>query len=257
MANNPKFETGEIYHIFNRGVEKRDIYLEESDYFRFIYSLYEFNDKNAVDMSHRTVERIKRNKTKNDRGATSVHFRNQNDRGCTFVIMEREPLVEILAFTLMPNHYHLIVRQLVDGGISLFMKKIGNTYIPYFNNKYKRMGMGSLFQGRSKAVHVETDEQLIYLVWYVFTNPLDLLEKNWREEGVKDSKKAINYLESYKWSSYLDCIGIKNFPSVTKRDFLTDNFGERNNIKDFIEERILETVKIKNSLDKVKNLSLE
>ncbi len=255
MANNPKFETGEIYHIFNRGVEKRDIYLEESDYFRFIYSLYECNDENAVNMRDRTKERIKRNKTKNDKGATFAN--SKNDKGGTFVIMEGEPLVEILAFTLMPNHYHLIVRQLVDGGISLFMKKVGNTYVPYFNNKYGRNRMGSLFQGSFKAVHLKNDEQFIYLVWYVFTNPLDLLEENWRKEGIKNSKKAINYLESYKWSSYLDCIGIKNFPSVTKRDFLTDNFGEQSSIKHFIEERISEEEKIKNSLDKVRDLSLE
>ncbi len=165
--------------------------------------------------------------------------------------------MEILVFTLMPNHYHLVVRQLVDGGISLFMKKMGNAYVGYFNEKYKRKRMGSLFQGPFKAVHVKTDEQFIYLIWYVFTNPLDLLEKNWRNEGVKDAKRAIKYLESYKWSSYLDCIGIKNFPSVTKRDFLTNNFGEKNNIKDFIEERISEEEKIKNSFDKVKDLSLE
>ncbi len=248
MANNPKFETGEIYHIFNRGVEKRDIYLEESDYFRFIYSLYECNDENAVVMRDRAGERIKRNQTKNAIGVTYGIF---SGRG------ERKPLVEILVFTLMPNHYHLIVRQLIDGGISLFMKKMGNAYVGYFNEKYKRKGMGSLFQGPFKAVHVKTDEQFIYLVWYVFTNPLDLLEKNWREEGIKKSKKAINYLELYKWSSYLDSIGIKNFPSVTNRDFLTDNFGNQNNIKNFIEERILEEEKIKNSLHKIKTLSLE
>jgi putative transposase len=241
MPNNIKFETGEIYHIYNRGVEKRDIYIDRSDYFRFISSLYECNDENAVVMQERIKERIKRNQTKNSIGRT----------------YEREPLVEILAFTLMPNHYHLIVRQLVDDGISLFMKKLGNTYVPYFNYKYERRGMGSIFQGKFKAVHVKTDEQFIYLVWYVFTNSLDLLEKNWREGGIKDIKKAINHMNSYKWSSYLDCIGIKNFPSVTSREFLMDNFGGEKEIKQFIEERIIDSEKTKNSLSKTKSLTLE
>jgi len=246
MAKKPKFETDGIYHLFNRGVEKRNVYREEADYFRFIFSLYECNDKNAVVMRDRISERIKRNQSKNNRGPTSV-----------VSIEEREPLVEILAFTLMPNHYHLIVRQLVDNGVSLFMKKLGNAYVGYFNDKYKRKGMGSIFQGKFKAVQVEKDEQLLYLFWYVFTNPLDLLGKNWREEGVKDTQKAIGCLESYKWSSYLDCIGTKNFPSVTKRDFLMDNFNGEEGIKSFVEERIFEIEKLKNSLNKVKGLVLE
>jgi putative transposase len=248
MANNPKFETGEIYHIFNRGVEKRDIYSEESDYYRFVYSLYECNDENAFNMRDRIDQRIKRNKNKSDKGATFVTFEERK---------ERELLVEVLGFTLMPNHYHLIVRQIAENGISLFMKKMGNTYVPYFNKKYNREGMGSIFQGRFKAVHVETDEQFIYLVWYVFTNSLDLLKKDWRKEGIKDAQKAIKHLNSYKWSSYLDCVGIKNFPSVTSRDFLMDNFDGQSGIKDFIEERIFEEEKIKDGLAKIKNLILE
>jgi len=132
MAKKPKFETDGIYHLFNRGVEKRDVYMEEADYFRFIFSLYECNDKNAVVMRDRISERIKRNQSKNNRGRTSVVSTG-----------EREPLVEILAFALMPNHYHLIVRQLVDNGVSLFMKKLGNAYVGFFNDKYKRKGMGS------------------------------------------------------------------------------------------------------------------
>lgn len=240
MSNNPKFETGEIYHIYNRGVEKRDIYIDKSDYFRFVYSLYECNDENAVSMRERIEERIKRN----SRGETSG-----ND--------DRERIVELLAFTLMPNHYHLIIRQLVDGGISLFMKKLGNAYVGYFNDKYSRKGVGSIFQGSFKAVHVKTDEQFIYLVWYAFTNSLDLLEKNWREDGIKDIKKAISHMNSYKWSSYLDCIGIKNFPSVTNREFLMDNFGGEKEIKQFIEERIIDSEKTKNSLSKTKSLTLE
>ena len=235
----PQFVTGEIYHIFNRGVEKRNIFQQISDYFRFIFCIYELNIKNLVIMRNQ----IEKRKEKKYRGTTPVN--------------SREPLVEILIFCLMPNHYHLIVRQMVENGISLFMKKLGDSYVGYFNQKYNRKGMGSLFQGRFKAVHVKTTEQLINLVWYIFTNPVGLLEKDWKEMGVKNPQEVINYLESYRWSSYLDCIGIANFPSVTKRDFLMELFGGSANIKKFIESRILEGSETKKSYEKIKDLVLE
>jgi len=235
----PKFINGEIYHIFNRGVEKRNIFQQVSDYFRFIFCLYELNNKSLIKMRNQIEKRKERKNT----GATRA--------------IKREPLVEIFVFCLMPNHYHLILRQLVDGGISLFMKKLGDSYVGYFNQKYNRKGMGSLFQGRFKAVYVETTEQLINLVWYVFTNSIELLEKDWREKGIKNPQKVIKHLESYRWSNYLDCIGVSNFPSVTKRDFLMEIFGGSVNIKKFIEERILYQTKLKKNFEKIKDLILE
>ena len=229
-SKKPPLINNEFYHIFNRGVEKRKIFLQSSDYFRFILSLYELNDKNLVLMRDRINQRRKRK----NRGETPANIQNK-----------REPLVEIIAFCLMPNHYHLVLRQLVDGGISLFMKKMGDSYVGYFNQKYNRKSMGSLFQGHFKAVHITTNEQLIYLFTYVFTNPLTLLERNWKEQGIEYPKRAIQYLEEYRWSSYLDSIGKKNFPSVTKRDFLVKIFGGPDNIRKEVETLILSKDKIK------------
>lgn len=234
-----QFVTNEFYHIFNRGVEKRKIFTQTSDLFRFIFCLYELNNKGMVIMRDRIDERKKRKYI----GATYVD--------------KRECLVEIIIFTLMPNHYHLILRQLVDGGISLFMKKLGDSYVGYFNEKYNRKGMGSLFQGRFKAVHIENDEQLVNLIYYIFTNPLELLEKNWKEEGIKNPKKAIEFLESYRWSSFLDYIGISNFPSVTKKDFILEFFGSPTKLKEFIESRILDKAELKKQFDNIKDIILE
>src|SRR3989338_2891021 len=182
----PKFITGEYYHIFNRGVEKRKTFLNVADFFRFIFSLYELNDKNTVVMRERIKERKSRNSKNKYIGDTYV-----------FLNKKKEPLVEVIAFCLMPNHYHLILRQFVDGGISLFMKKLSNGYTGYFNEKYNRKGIGSLFQGRFKAVHIENDRQLTALVAYIFTNPIDLIEKNWKEAGAKDPQKAAQFLKTY------------------------------------------------------------
>ena len=182
--------------------------------------------------------------------------KNIKHRGATPVI-SKEPLVEVIAFCLMPNHYHLVLRQLVDGGITLFMKKLADSYVGYFNLKYDRKGMGSLFQGSFKAVHVEDDRQLMALVCYIFTNPVELIEKSWKESGVKDVKKAIAFLNSYRWSSYLDYIGISNFPSVTKRDFITEFFGSPVKVKESVEEWILYKTELNRDFKKIENLTLE
>lgn len=170
---------------------------------------------------------------------------------------KRELLVEIVVFCLMPNHYHLVLRQLVDGGISLFMKKLSNSYTGYFNEKYKRKGIGSLFQGCFKAIHIENDKQLAALIAYIFTNPIELIEKNWKEEGARDPQKATQFLKTYRWSNYLDCIGISNFPSVTKRDFIIEFFGGPEKIQEFIKSWISYKTELKKGFESIKDLVIE
>ncbi|MEK7095926.1 MAG: transposase, partial [Patescibacteria group bacterium] len=126
----PQFAQDQIYHIFNRGVEKRDIFVGEKDYFRFVHDLYEFNDEDRV---YNSLYFFKRE-------PKSIEVQPQ------YVKKERKLLVDILAFVLMPNHFHLILRQRVENGIVKFLQKIGTGYTMYFNKKYERVG--SLFQGR-------------------------------------------------------------------------------------------------------------
>ena len=197
-----KFSTNEIYHIYNRGVDKREIFAEDGDKFRFVHNLYELNDKNpALDFRKQTTEvrlpQIKRE--------------------------PRKMLVEILAFCLMPNHYHLFLKQIKDRGVTEFMRKLGTGYTNYFNQKYARSGV--LFQGKFKSVRVEKEVHFNYLPLYIHLNPLDLIESGWRQGSMENFEKAINFLESYRWSSFLDYIGKKNFSSVTQRNFLLEIFG--------------------------------
>ena len=240
MAQRLQFFNGEFYHIVNRAIEGKNLFRQIADYFRFIFCLYELNDKNMVRMSFRINQRKNR---KDKRGQAPSNF--------------REPLVEILAVCLMPTHHHLVVRQLVDSGISLFMKKLGDSYVGYFNKRYKRKGRGSIFQGHFKAVHIKTQNQFMNVICYVFTNPVELLEKNWKEEGVKNPQKAIKHIEFYKWSSYPDCIGKKNFPSVTKREFLLEVFGGPENLKQSVEGWILYKARLKKAFDADINLFIE
>ncbi len=95
-------------------------------------------------------------------------------------------LVEILCFCLMPNHFYLILKQLIEGGILLFMQKLAG-YVYYFNLKFKRIR--SLFQGKFKAIEIDNENYLLHLSRYQHLNPLELIEPDWKEDGIKNLKK--------------------------------------------------------------------
>ncbi len=212
--NKIKPATNEIYHIYNRGVEKRKIFLDDSDHFRFIHDLFEFNDEEAALNVGYFIAR---------HPLQSIEGNLQYIKPKRGVHEPRKFIVEILAFCLMPNHFHLLLSQKMEGGITKFMLKLGTGYTNYFNEKYERVG--SLFQGTYKLAHVKTDAHFIHLPYYIHLNPLDIKMPEWREGGLKDPKKALDYLENYRWSSFLDYIGKKNFPSVTQREFLLKFFN--------------------------------
>lgn len=219
----PLFAEDNYYHIYNRGVEKRDVFLDDFDRFRFIHDLFEFND---------TAPAGKFSKGKSP--APSQHSEVQPPN-----ITKRIPLVKIHCFCLMPNHYHMLVEQIRDGGVIDFMKKLGTGYTMYFNKRYNRVG--PLFQGRFKAVHIDEKAHLRYLPLYIHLNPLDLVMPIWREQKIISWKKAEAFLNSYRWSSHMDYSGHHNFPSVTSRHFLHGLFGEekgyRQHLKEWLKER--------------------
>ncbi len=210
----------EIYHITIRGVEGRSVFVDENDKWRGVFSLYEFNTVESVTIREKRKERekLKRQIT------TEMIERLQIDK--------RDKLVEILAFVFMPNHIHLLLRQLKPEGVSIFMQKFDSGYTVYFNNKYHRVG--HLFQGRFKARHIDGDEYLKTVFTYINANPISIVEPGWKEKGVANKKITIDFLENYRWSSYLDYIGKKNFPSVSSRDYLTKVFGSPETIREFV-----------------------
>jgi putative transposase len=203
-----KLANNEIYHVINRGIADLPIFLDIDDYYRCIFSLYGFNDDRPVEIRRERDQ-------KKDLGGRQTSAETG----------KRDFFVEILAFSLMPNHIHLLLRQLKDDGISKFMKKVGTGYAKYFNGKYKKIG--HLFQGKFRAVHIENDTQLKAIFVYIHTNPVSLVKPNWKKEKTKDSKNTIDFTENYKWSSYGDYIGKKNFPSLTTRKFLLEIMGGR------------------------------
>lgn len=164
-----EFANGEYYHIFNRGVEKRKIFLDDFDIQRFFKSMAEFN----------SVEPI-----------GSIYENSFNKKDETSQLGHRVSklrLIELIAYSLNPNHYHLILKQIKEKGIEKYMHRLGMGYAKYFNNKYKRSG--SLFQGKFKAVLIENNEQLLYTNAYVNLNfkvhsydkKVDLFKTSWNE----------------------------------------------------------------------------
>jgi len=244
-----QIEVGEIYHVINRGVEKRQIFLKPQDYSRFVIGLEFFNQVASTDLwkllanwNDKTIDEI------DALGGTvppNVHtiptvaerlIKQRNEKKARM-----DYLVEILAFALMPNHIHLILREIREGGTSAFMGKMGG-YSTYFNKQYKRVG--SLFQSRYKSIHVSSDYQLQTLFNYVHTNPVELNEPDWKDFKVKDKKKAIKDLEKYRWSSYRDYIGLPTHPFVTQREFFHDTIGDYKDCRETVEGWVYEKAEL-------------
>jgi len=143
-----KFIEGDFYHIYNRGVDKRSIFERTEDIARFLKIIEELNTFEPLGGIH-VISSLKKDLI---RGSASTN----------------KKLVEFVAYCLNQNHYHFILRPLVDGGVQKFMHRVSTGYTMYFNEKHKRTG--SLFQGRYKAVHVETNEYLLHLSAYVNLN---------------------------------------------------------------------------------------
>ena len=229
----------EIYHILNRGVDKRKIFLDKQDYFRFIHDLFEFNDQKLVNTTFRVFQREAGNVLK---GRT---FNPSESRRKT-----RKLLIDIHAFCLMSNHYHLLLSERIENGISRFMQKLGAGYVRYFNQKHKRKG--TLFENTYKSIFVSKEPHFYHLPYYIHLNPLDIEFPEWREGKLRNYQKAMEFLNNYRWSSHSDYLGTKNFPSITNRDFLLDVFGGENKYKQSIEKWLKEL-----EMERIRELTLE
>jgi len=222
-----QFVNGEIYHIVLRGIDGNVIFRNTDDYYRGIFSIYEFNNAKSVTIRERRKVRakIKELSREDNRGRASV--------ADDFSVDQRDKFIELFTFCFMPNHPHLLLRQVNDGGITKFMSKFGTGYGGYFNRKYHRKGY--VFEDRFHAVHIKNEEQLKTVFVYIHANPISLVQPGWKEKGIEDPEKVIEFLENYKWSSYADYIGKKNFLSVTDRDFILKIMGGEKGCKEFVE----------------------
>lgn len=197
---------GEFYHVYNRGVDKRTIFQSSEDLDRFFESMRTFN---SVDPSG------------------SIFEQRLIQKGEIPMQKNNEKLVRFVAYCLLPNHFHFILEQVADGGISEFMKRLSGGYTTYFNLVYKRKG--SLFQGTFKSIHLDTEEYLQYVSAYVNLN-----HKQKEEFGGLTPK-----LVKSSWEEYL---GVSEEDFCRAKEIVCAHFSGSNKYEKFALE-VLESVK--------------
>lgn len=192
------FASDEYYHLYNRGTEKRNVFSNPSDYRRFHLLLHLANSVAPVRIRDR----------KSGQGLTSAKTILSQ-----FAEEISERLVHVGAYCLMPNHFHMLVREIEPGNLSIFMQKLTTAYTMYFNKKYERVG--ALFQGTFKAKHVEDDGYLKYLFAYIHLNPIKLINPDWQKTDRQiDPQKIFFYLDAYEYSSFTDYAKTGHRPAV-------------------------------------------
>jgi REP element-mobilizing transposase RayT len=177
------FAVGEWYHCYTRGIDKRDTFESEDDCRRFIQLLYLANSSESV-------------------GREYFYYMSHTD------ILQRSrltPLVSIGAYCLMKNHYHILIQETVENGISRFMQKLGTGYTMYFNEKYERVG--SLFVGPFRSKHINSDPYVRRVTQYIHLNPAEMFEAGWKKGKVKNFAKLERNLLTYQFSSLPDYSG--------------------------------------------------
>ena len=206
------FIIGEFYHIYNRGVDKRLVFLDQEDVNRFFQSMDEFN----------VVEPI---------GSIYENSFIKNQLGNETSKLGNGKLVNIIAYCLNANHFHLILEQVAEGGISNFMKRLSGGYTKYFNEKERRSG--SLFQGVFKAVHIDSNEYLLHVSAYVNLN--DRVHQFGNETSKLVKSKS-------SWNEYIEKNSKESF---CKKDIILDQFKNKNEYEKFAESALEDIIQQK------------
>lgn len=217
MLRKDPFINGEYYHIYNRGIDKRIIFKSKRDCERFIMLLYIANSKESFHLNN--------------------ILNTENKKFNEVLTLDRDkPLISIGAWCLMPNHFHLLIKQEADGGITKFMRKVGTGYSMFFNIKYQRKG--SLFGGLFKSKLIGSDDNYMrQLFGYIHINPLDIDFPGWKDEIKKLPNNMKKFLKSYPYSSYLDYIGTdRTEKSIINPENFPAYFQDAKSFKDFIDD---------------------
>ena len=214
-----QFATEEFYHVYNRGTEKRTIFLDDQDWARFLQGMQEFNVLNPIGSLYQNSFRIKQLRSKASKWSETRK--------------KEEKLVEIIAYCLNPNHYHFILKQVSDKGIEKFMQRLGTGYTKYFNHKDDRTG--GLFQGKFKAVHIDSNEYLLHVSAYV--------NLNYRVHQLRS--KASKYRSS--WGEYVG--EVKKGKGICRMEPVLGQFQNKKDYVDFAENSLRGTLERRGFLE--------
>ncbi len=207
MARDLVFAPDEWYHCYSRGVDKRKIFMDKQDYERFLMLLYVCNSAVPIHISTIDQNRIQ---------GPALNTVLEHDRG--------EPLVELGVYALMPNHYHLLLREQIEGGIPAFMHRLGTGFTMYFNRKHERTG--ALFSSRFKARAIHTDEYFRRVVNYIHGNPAELYTPTWKQGLIRNPNELHRQLRAYPYSSFIDYEEERPLSVLLSKDAVLDMLEE-------------------------------
>ncbi|KKR76712.1 MAG: Transposase [Parcubacteria group bacterium GW2011_GWE2_40_8] len=193
MARNIDFSIGENYHLYGRGTDKRKIFLKKDDYERFISLLYICNNKDTVHIS-------------NLRDSTLEGVLN---------LKKEDDIVKISAYCLMPNHFHVLVQEIREGGVSKFMQKMMTGF---------------------KSIHANDDNHLKYLLAYIHLNPVKMVDPHWKENGISNKDKVDDFLKQYKYSSFIDYLGLERKEGlIIDKNVLPEYFDDTLELRKYLD----------------------
>ena len=216
-----KFVVGEHYHVFNKGVDDRNIFIDQSDVDRFYQSMIEFNSVKPIG---------------------SIYENSFAKKQLGRETSKSERLVKIVAYCLNPNHFHFILEQIKEGGISELMKRLGGGYTKYVNNKIKRRG--SLFSGLFNYRHIDNNEYLLHLSAYInLNNKVHGLDKWSNNQLGRETSKLVESKSSWFEYSNPSCLGICD------KDIVLDQFDNIEEYKKMAEEKLEDMILRKKELE--------
>lgn len=214
--------TGEIYHVFNRGIDKRITFANSADFGRGIQTIRLYRFSSPIKLSRLFSLSI----------ATQMSIIDKLSEA-------NNKLVDIICYCLMPNHFHFLLKQLVDRGISLFLSQFENSYTRYFNTKNDRIGQ--LFLDRFKHVRIENNDQLFHVNRYIHLNPYS-----------SDLVQNYDGLLSYPWSSLPEYLNLSQ-ENICEKEIIMSDFKSTESYKDFI----LDQADYQRELDRIKHLLID
>lgn len=200
-----QFINGEYYHIYNRTIEEAPLFKTEEDYLKFLRNLKDLNNKSFYEERKNII--------------VAKGFKELSS-----FLGKLEKVVSILSYSLITNHFHFILKQLTDGGISKFMHKLGVSYTNYFNKIHKRRG--PLFQGTFKAIHIDNNNYLLWLCGYI--------------NGNVEIHKA-GEVKNYKWSSFKHLLGLGESEILDDTNIILYQFGNQEKFENFVKTVIDES----------------
>ncbi|MBI2475919.1 MAG: hypothetical protein HYV67_01605 [Candidatus Taylorbacteria bacterium] len=215
------FVVDDFVHVLRRGTRSLPIVHDNRDKQRFLKLLYYFNDTYTPQYWEQEI-------TTNGHNDPPVFYRPSKWK-------EREPLVMVVSYCLIPNHFHLLLKEIIEGGISLFMQKIGNSMVGHYNQKYR--AVGSLFQGSYKGKRIDSDEYLRYVAVYIMVkNSLEMYPGGIKK-AYREFDKAFEWAEKNPYTSLGHYTGVLK-TNIIEANLLGEIFENRRELKEFSKDVI-------------------